>query len=136
MSELLVAGALVLGGGFVAVAGIGMLRLPDVLIRMHASTKAGTLGCGLVVLGVAGYTADALAITKALLVVLFLLLTAPVAAHLIGRAAYRSGTPLWEGTHVDESAAFRRDAETAAGTTGGVTIGEGDERGESRAPTE
>lgn len=114
MSDVLVAVVLVLGGGFAAVAGIGLLRLPDVLIRMHASTKAGTLGCGLVVLGIAAYTGDALAITKAVLVVLFLLLTAPVAAHLIGRAAYRSGTPLWEGTHVDESAEFQRDAANAS----------------------
>ena len=104
MSEPLVSVLLVLGGLFSAVAGIGVLRLPDVLVRMHASTKAGTLGVGLIVLGVALHFDGTLAITKALLIVVFLLLTAPVGAHLIGRAAYRSGTPLWEGTVVDERA--------------------------------
>lgn len=104
MNEPLVSILLVLGGLFSAVAGIGVLRLPDVLVRMHASTKAGTLGVGLIVLGVAAHFDGTLAITKAILIVVFLLLTAPVGAHLIGRAAYRSGTPLWEGTVVDERA--------------------------------
>ena len=102
MSEPVVSILLLLGGLFSAVAGIGILRLPDVLVRMHASTKAGTLGVGLIVLGVALHFDGTLVLAKALLIVVFLLLTAPVGAHLIGRAAYRSGTPLWEGTVVDE----------------------------------
>ena len=103
MIDLLVATLLILGGAFAAIAGIGLLRLPDVLIRMHASTKAGTLGVGLIVIAVAVSKGDALVTTKAALIILFLLLTAPVAAHLIGRAAYRSGTPLWSRTVIDEA---------------------------------
>ncbi len=103
MIDLLVAAQLILGGGFAAIAGLGLLRLPDVLIRMHASTKAGTLGVGLIVIAVAVHKGDALVTTKAILIILFLLLTAPVAAHLIGRAAYRSGTPLWSRTVIDEA---------------------------------
>lgn len=102
MIDLLIAIFLILGGGFAAIAGLGLLRLPDVLIRMHASTKAGTLGVGLIVIGTAIHFGDLVVATKAGLIILFLLITAPVAAHLIGRAAYRSGTQLWEGTAIDE----------------------------------
>ena len=105
MIELLIAILLILGGGFTAIAGLGLLRLPDVLIRMHASTKAGTLGVGLIVIAVAVDKGELLVTSKAVLIVLFLLLTAPVAAHLIGRAAYRSGTPLWSRTVIDEISA-------------------------------
>lgn len=94
MTDTLVAVLIVLGGGFCAVAGIGTVRLPDVLLRMHASTKAGTLGTGLVLGGVALHFGETSVIAKAMLVVTFLLLTAPVAAHLVGRAAWRSGSPL------------------------------------------
>lgn len=102
MIDLLIAVLLILGGAFVAIAGLGLLRLPDVLIRMHASTKAGTLGVGLIVIGVAIHFGSLVVTTKAVLIILFLLLTAPVAAHLIGRSAYRSGTPLWSRTVIDE----------------------------------
>lgn len=95
MAEWIMAGLVVLGGFFCFVAGLGVLRLPDVLIRMHASTKAGTLGAGLILAAVAVYFGDAATITRAIAAILFLLLTAPVAAHMIGRAAFRDGTPLW-----------------------------------------
>ena len=94
MTDLVAAVLIVLGGAFCAVAGLGVVRLPDVLLRMHASTKAGTLGVGLVLGGVALHFGDVTVVAKAVLVVLFLLLTAPVAAHLVGRAAWRSGSPL------------------------------------------
>lgn len=103
MIELLISLLLIAGGAFAAVAGLGLLRLPDVLIRMHASTKAGTLGVGLIVIAVAAHKGDLLVTSKAVLIIIFLLLTAPVAAHLIGRAAYRSGTPLWQRTVIDEA---------------------------------
>jgi len=102
MSESLITILLIAGGAFAAIAGIGLLRFPDVLMRMHASTKAGTLGVGLSVVSVAIYFKDDLVTTKVVLIVSFLLLTAPVAAHLIGRAAYRTRTPLWEPTVVDD----------------------------------
>lgn len=136
MSEIAAGILLLLGGFFCAVAGLGVLRLPDVLVRMHASTKAGTLGVGLTMLGVAvqfaGDTGGGLVVAKALLIVLFLLLTAPVGAHLIGRAAYRSETPLWEGTVVDERDRMDDGADgapddelpAAGGKTGGDAAGE------------
>lgn len=96
MTEWILAVMVVLGGFFCFVAGLGILRLPDVLIRMHASTKAGTLGAGLVLGAGAVYFADGATVTRALAAILFLLLTAPVAAHMIGRAAFRDGVPLWK----------------------------------------
>jgi multicomponent Na+:H+ antiporter subunit G len=93
---------LVAGGFFTFVAALGILRLPDVLIRMHASTKAGTLGAGLIFCAVALHFADTVSISFAALTIVFLVITAPVAAHTIGRAAYRMNVRLWERTHLDE----------------------------------
>lgn len=93
------AGVLVLVAGFFAlVAGLGMLRMPDLLLRMHASTKAGTLACGLVMLAAALVFGELAVAVRAAGVVLFLLLTAPVAAHMLGRAALRTGVPtrIWD----------------------------------------
>jgi multicomponent Na+:H+ antiporter subunit G len=84
-----------------------MLRLPDMIMRMHASTKAGTLGAGLILAAVAIHFMEVGITLRAAAAILFLLLTAPVAAHVIGRAAYRCGIRLWERTWVDELAALR-----------------------------
>ena len=99
----LIAAVLLLGGTFfMVVASIGLLRLPDLYTRMHAITKAGTLGVGLVLTGVAVHFADISTITRAVAVILFVLLTAPVSAHMIGRAGYLGGVPLWSGTLFDQ----------------------------------
>ena len=100
--ELIVAACLLAGGFFLFVAGLGILRLPDVLIRMHASTKAGTLGVGLVFAAAALYFGNTAETAIAGLTILFLLVTAPVAAHAIARAAYRMNVPLSDRTHLDE----------------------------------
>ena len=85
-------------------AGLGIVRLPDVLIRMHATTKAGTLATGLIMVAAAVSFGDLATVAKAVVIVIFLLITAPVGAHMIGRAAFRSGVPLWGPTKVDETA--------------------------------
>ena len=100
--DLLVAACLLAGGVFLFVAGLGILRLPDVLIRMHASTKAGTLGVGLVFAAAALHFGQTAEVAIASLTVVFLLATAPVAAHAIARAAYRMNAPLSDRTHIDE----------------------------------
>jgi monovalent cation/proton antiporter MnhG/PhaG subunit len=79
------------GVAFLLVAAIGVLRLPDPFMRMHAATKAGTLGAGLVVIFAAVYLGDIDAKMIAAGIVVFLLGTLPVASHLLGRAAYVSG---------------------------------------------
>ncbi len=104
MIDVLVA-LLIVGGAFFAfVAGLGVLRMPDIMIRMHASTKAGTLGCGMILLAVALHFQDTATVSRAIAAILFILITAPVAAHMIGRAAYRTGVPLWHGNVIDEMA--------------------------------
>lgn len=96
-------GALLLLAGAVLclLAAVGVLRLPDFFMRMHAATKAGVAGSGLVLLGVAALLGEPGVWVKAALAVLFLLITTPVAGHLLGRAGYVSGVPLWRGTHED-----------------------------------
>ena len=69
---------------------------------MHAATKAGTLGAGLILIAVAFFYADLGITLRSLAAITFLLQTAPVAAHLIGRAAYYSGIRLWEKTWIDQ----------------------------------
>jgi monovalent cation/proton antiporter MnhG/PhaG subunit len=87
-----VAGKLV-GVAFLLVAAIGVMRFQDPFMRMHAATKAGTLGAGLVVIFTALYMGEPGAKLTALAIIVFLLATLPVAAHLLGRAAYVSGAP-------------------------------------------
>ena len=107
MTEAAVALFILAGGLFSLAAAVGVLRLPDVLIRMHASTKAGTLGCGLILVAVALHFGDGAIVARSIAAIVFLILTAPVAAHLIGRAAYRTGVPLWEGTVMDDLSASK-----------------------------
>lgn len=96
MSEWITAVLLLIGGVFAVIGSVGLLRLPDVLIRMHASTKIGTLACGLICAGSAVFFADAQITIRVIAIVFFLLLTAPIAAHMIGRAAVSTGVELWE----------------------------------------
>ncbi|TPE52182.1 monovalent cation/H(+) antiporter subunit G [Amaricoccus solimangrovi] len=85
-----IAAALLLGGGFFCVvAGLGLLRLGDVYCRMHAATKAGTLGLALVCLGAMVRAGNWGELLEPLFVFVFMIATAPIGAHLIGRAAFR-----------------------------------------------
>ncbi len=95
--------ALMLGGAFfMALAGLGLLRMPDLFLRMSSTAKAGTLGAGMILLGAAIHFNNFSIATRAVAIIIFLLLTAPVAAHMIGRAAYFDGVPLWKGTVQDD----------------------------------
>jgi multicomponent Na+:H+ antiporter subunit G len=96
---------------FMLLAAIGMVRMPDVLTRMHSSTKSGTLGVGLIMVGVALFFGDFAIGVRALAIVVFMFMTTPVSAHMIARASYLSGVPLWEGTLSDEMRG-RYDPET------------------------
>lgn len=100
----------VAGSFFMLVAAIGVIRMPDLLMRMHAATKAGTLGAGLLLLAVAVHFGETGVTIRAMATLVFLVFTAPVAAHVIGRAAYLSGGQrLWDRTVVDELAAPAED---------------------------
>ena len=85
-------GVLILLSGFLSMAaGIGIVRFPDVLTRLHAATKPQTLGLLLVLAGVAMRLHSGMDLATLLLVGFFQLLTSPVAAHLVARSAYRTG---------------------------------------------
>ena len=102
MSAIIAASLLIAGSLFCLVAAVGMLRLPDTLIRMHAATKAGTLGAGCILAAEAVIANELGTSLKAIAAIAFLLFTAPVAAHLIGRAAYHRGIELYRKTWIDE----------------------------------
>lgn len=102
MNDVVSAVLIVVGGAFMLLAGVGVVRMPDLFMRMQAATKAATLGVGCMLLAVAVHFGELTIVTRALLVTAFVFLTAPVAAHMIARAAYSVGTPLWEGTIADE----------------------------------
>lgn len=89
---------LVAGAALCLLAAVGVLRLPDFFMRMHAATKAGVVGSGLILFGVGFADMTVGTWAKVSLAILFLLLTTPVAGHMLGRAAYVGGAPLWRGT--------------------------------------
>ena len=125
MTDWIVSILLLEGAAFMLVAALGLVRFPDLFTRMQAAAKAGSLGVGLMVAAVALHTADLAVTVQAVLVVGFLLFTAPVASHLIARAAHQSGVSVW-GASVDE---FRRKPppgapDTSSQAAPGGTVGE------------
>ncbi len=107
-----VAGALLLAGALLAFgAGVGLARFPDLLSRMHAATKPQVLGLVLVLLGLAVRLGGVPVVWMLLLVVMFQLLTSPVAAHMVARAGYRTGKVEPEHLEVDELTRDLRAAE-------------------------
>lgn len=98
MMELLTSLLLLTGSTFALIAAIGMLRMPDVLCRMHAATKAGAFGASLIMLAVIIVLPHLRIIIQGGLIIIFFYLTAPVAAHMIGRVVLRntSKSP-WKG---------------------------------------
>lgn len=113
MTQIVTGTLLVIGAAFALLGAVGLVRMPDVLTRMQPATKTTTLGVGCMLLAVAVHFGDLGIAARALAAVVFVVLTAPVAAHMIGRAAYFVGHPLWEGTLVDELRG-RYDRETHA----------------------
>lgn len=98
-----VAGTLLLiGAAFCALASLGILRFPDVYMRLHAASKAGPLGAGLILLAVALASSDWAIAVRGVLGCVFLVLTAPVSAHLLARAALRMGAPLASITSIND----------------------------------
>lgn len=100
--EILVSALIVCASIFMVPAAIGLLTFPDVPTRMHATTKSGVLATCLIMVAVALYFSNTEVSTRVIAIITFLLITTPVAAHAIGRAAYFSGVPMWPGTTKDE----------------------------------
>jgi multicomponent Na+:H+ antiporter subunit G len=102
IGQVLLAILLLAGCLLALIAAIGLHRFPDLFCRMHAATKPATLGLVLIALAVGTSAAAPSSVVKLLLVVVLQFLTTPVAAHMVGRAAYRSGSPLADATVMDE----------------------------------
>lgn len=87
-----IAAILVAGGVFFFVVSvIGIIRLPDIYMRVHATAKGDTLGLGLALLGAMVHLGLTFTSLKLLLIIVFIWITSPTAAHLIGKSAYRTG---------------------------------------------
>lgn len=104
VQEILVVFLLSFGTIFILVAAIGLNRMPDLYMRMHGTTKSTTLGITAIVLATVIYFGTSAAITRAILVVLFFFLTAPIATHMLARAAYLRDVERSSLTVLDELA--------------------------------
>ncbi|MHB0959499.1 MAG: monovalent cation/H(+) antiporter subunit G [Pirellulaceae bacterium] len=102
MKDILTVILLVIGGGLSLLAAVAVVRFPDLYTRMHGSAKCATFGVGCILLAVAVAFGETATTTQVMLVICFLLLTAPIAAHMIGRSGYRLNVPRWHGTVMDE----------------------------------
>lgn len=115
MKEVVLIVLLVAGAGFIFLAALGMMRMPDVFTRMSCNAKAATMGLGLLLLGLAIHFGELGVASRALATIGFVILTTPVASHRIGRVAYLDGAPLWEGTVRDELGVRYRSGAVRAG---------------------
>lgn len=102
MTDILVAAFALLGAIFILLAAIGLIRMPDAYLRISVTTKAATLGIGLLLLAAAIHFQDFSITTRVMAIILFILLTAPVSGHLIGRTSYFSGVKLWKDSVMDD----------------------------------
>lgn len=102
MSKVISDALMLVGATFMLLAAVGVLRMPDLFTRLQPATKGTTLGIGCTLLAAAVHFGDSGVTVRALAAIAFFLLTAPVTAHLIGRASYFVGVPLWKGTVIDE----------------------------------
>jgi multicomponent Na+:H+ antiporter subunit G len=102
IQDLISASLMAIGTLLLLVAGIGVLRMPDLFLRMSATSKASSLGAGCLLLAVAVSAGEFGVTVRAVLGVAFLFLTTPIASHMIGRAAYLLKVPLFEGMVCDD----------------------------------
>ncbi|SDQ47785.1 monovalent cation/H(+) antiporter subunit G [Virgibacillus salinus] len=102
--NLIIAFFLLSGTFFILSSSIGIVRFPDVYTRLHAATKASTLGIAGILIGafLFLYVSDSIVSGKLLLAIVFTLLTAPVSGHMISRAAHRNGVKPVTKNRTDE----------------------------------
>lgn len=102
MSDIIIAVLATFGVLIILLAAIGFLKMPDAYLRMCVTTKASTLGSGLILVAAAVFFGDGGVTSRSIAIILFLLLTVPVGAHLIARASYFIGVKLWDKSIMDE----------------------------------
>jgi multicomponent Na+:H+ antiporter subunit G len=131
MNEVISAILLFVGAAFLLLAALGVVRMPDLFSRMQAASKASALGISCMLLAVAVHFEDLGVTTRSIATIVFFILTTPVTAHMIARAAYFIGVPLWEGTIIDELRG-RYNPLTHSLSSGTAKVYEQDESGEAR----
>ncbi len=102
MTDILIVTFATLGAVFALLAAIGILRMPDTFLRISVNTKAATLGVGLLLGAAAIYFGDFAVSTRVQAIIIFIVLTAPVGAHLIARTSYFLGNKMWKSSVVDD----------------------------------
>jgi multicomponent Na+:H+ antiporter subunit G len=91
-----------LGTLFILIAAVGIIRMPDFFLRLSVTIKAATLGLGFIMAGTALFFLEFSVTAKVIAIIFFLLITAPVSGHMLGRTAYFTGMKLWKDTILDE----------------------------------
>lgn len=102
MKDWIAAFFLISGSLFMLVSAIGVVKFSDVYMRMHAITKAASLGAILMLSAVFIVYVEWIVFIEALMVVLFVIFTAPIASHMIAKAAHKGKMPKGEGYVMDE----------------------------------
>jgi len=102
MSDFIIMLLISTGALFILLAAIGIVRMPDFYMRLSVTTKAVTLGLGLVLISTAIYFDRVSVTSRVIAIIFFLFLTAPVGAHMIGRASYFTGIRLWNRSVADD----------------------------------
>jgi multicomponent Na+:H+ antiporter subunit G len=86
----------------ILLAAVGIVRMPDIYLRISVTTKAATMGIGLILIGAALYFNELGITSRVIAIIFFMLLTAPVGAHMIGRASYFTGIKMWNKSVYDD----------------------------------
>lgn len=106
-----------LGTLIMLIAAIGMLRMPDLYMRMQAATKGSALAATLVFLGAFVYFLEPPVVARVLAAIVFLFMTLPIAAHLISRASYLTGVQIWQGTKTGMPDPYEEEPDLVKQTT-------------------
>ncbi|MFG6114249.1 monovalent cation/H(+) antiporter subunit G [Halobacillus sp. MO56] len=104
--DIIISLSLLIGTFFIFSASIGMLRFPDLFIRLHAVTKGSTLGIAGIMIGafLFLYVEHGIVSGKLILGMIFVMMTAPISGHMISRAGYHNGVKLWDKSVRDDYA--------------------------------
>lgn len=102
MNDLAIGILTTFGALFILLAALGIIRMPDLYLRISVTTKAATLGIGLIMFAAGLFFNESSITTRVLAIIFFIFLTAPVGAHLIGRSSYFTGVAMWRKSKMDD----------------------------------
>lgn len=96
MTEIILSILIIAGSFLMFIAGLGVLRMPDIFMRMHAATKAPSLGIMLMLVVVMISFHDLITIVKSLLIIIFIYITIPISANMLGKTSLDMGLSMWK----------------------------------------